>query len=43
MCSTVVNASSMTFSSIKGGDIIFSNFIGYLQILVFAALWVDWE
>ena len=38
--STVVNASSMSLSSIKINDIIFSNFVGYLQILIFAALYM---
>ena len=36
--STEVNASEMSLSAIKSGDVIISNFTGYLQILVYAAL-----
>ncbi|KAK8813029.1 hypothetical protein WA538_001900 [Blastocystis sp. DL] len=38
---TEVNASEMSLSAIKSGDVIISNFTGYLQILVYAALASD--
>ena len=38
--STEVNASEMSLSAIKSSDFIISNFTGYLQILVYAALYV---
>lgn len=36
--STEVDSQSISLSDIRSGDIIISNFVGYLQILIYAAL-----
>ena len=37
--STEVDSRSISLSSVRGNDIIISNFVGYLQILIYAALY----
>ena len=37
--STEVDSQSISLSCIRGSDIIISNFVGYLQILVYGALY----